>query len=186
MKAQCPLYHLYRALRVGRTAPIGRLAPSKFTGLHLCEMAFESQPRDDMDVFSLRSTLRSPRFDVLSALRVACREDCSDWLNLELSPRVACVVVAVFVVACRELRCDWSNLELSPPSNVPGLHSGEMAFESEPPEVTDVFSLRSTLRSLTNRRPFCTGSLKGMSRNEGAVPFILCRALHAGRTALIG
>ena len=61
--------------------------------------------------------------------------------------RVERVVVAVFVVACRELRCDWSNLELSPPSNVPGLHSGEMAFESEPPEVTDVFLLRSTLRS---------------------------------------
>ena len=52
--------------------------------------------------------------------------------------RVERVVVAVFVVACRELRCDWSNLELSPPSNVPGLHSGEMAFESVPPEVTDV------------------------------------------------
>ena len=27
---------------------------------------------------------------------------------------------------------------------------------------------------------------EGNGRNEGAVPFILCRALHSGRTALIG
>ena len=60
------------------------------------------------------------------------------------------------VVACREDGSDWTNLELSPPSNVPGLHLGEMAFVSVTPDDIDVFSLRSTLRSLTNRRPFCT------------------------------
>ena len=59
-------------------------------------------------------------------------------------------------VACREDCSDWTNLELSPPSNVPGLHLGEMAFVSVTPDDIDVFSLRSTLRSLTNRRPFCT------------------------------
>ena len=51
--------------------------PSNVPGLRSGEMAFVAVTPDDIDVFSLRSTLRSPRFDVLSALRVACREDSS-------------------------------------------------------------------------------------------------------------
>ena len=48
--------------------------PYNVPGLRSGEMAFVAVTPDDIDVFSLRST---PRFDVLSALRVACREDSS-------------------------------------------------------------------------------------------------------------
>ena len=44
------------------------------------------------------------------------------------------------VVACREDGSDWMNLELSPPSNVPGLHLGEMAFESQPRNGMDMMN----------------------------------------------
>ena len=44
-----------------------------------------------------------------------------------------------------------------------------MAFVSVTPDDIDVFLLHSTPRSLTIRRPFCTASLKGMSRNEGTL-----------------
>ena len=86
--------------------------------------------------------------------RVACRGDCSDWLNLELfrtdwsnleplAPistvrgRVDVRVERV-VVACRADGSDWTNLELAPPSNVPGSHFREMAFVAVTPDHIDV------------------------------------------------
>ena len=49
-------------------------------------------------------------------------------------------------------------------------------------------SLCNTISNFMHKSTCCCWyrSLNEMRRNEGAVPFILCRALHAGRTALIG
>ena len=76
--------------------------PLKVPRLHLREMAFEFQPRDVTDVFLLSSAIsltnlremKAHAFYTVSGPRGACREEGSDWLNLELLPS------------------DWLNLEL--------------------------------------------------------------------------
>ena len=88
--------------------------PSNVPGSQLGEMALDRRPRDETDVFLLSSAISltnlravetaalkemlrnegSRFFYTVSCPRVACREEGSDWLNLEL------------------LRCDWLNLEL--------------------------------------------------------------------------
>ena len=71
--------------------------------------------------------------------RVACREDGSDWSNLELLRRDQSIQQPR--VECREDGSDWLNLErwVAPPSKVTGLHLGEMAFESQPRDGMDAF-----------------------------------------------
>ena len=74
---------------------------------------------------------------------------------------------------------------MAPPSNVPWLHLGEMAFVSVTPDDIDVFSLRSS-NFMHESTSFLDCVIEGNGRNEGTVHFIPYRALHAGRTALIG
>ena len=78
-----------------------------------------------------------------------------------------------------------------PPLKVTGLQLGEMAFVTVTPDEMDVSFLRSTLRfpiSLTNRHGIEPASLIGMPINEGTRLLYRqrCRALHPGRSALIG
>ena len=68
-----------------------------------------------------------------------------DW-NAEKWRHTSFIPSAVPRIACREVGSHWLNLELAPLSNVPWLHLGEMAFESQPRDGMDVFFLRSTLR----------------------------------------
>ena len=80
---------------------------------------------------------------------------------------------------------------MAPPSNVPRLQLGEMAFESQPREVRDVFfhAPAEKLCGIGSKgRAIGPASLKEMLRNEGTRLLYSqrCRVLHPGRTALIG
>ena len=74
---------------------------------------------------------------------------------------------------------------MAPLLNTPGLQLRKLSLVSVTPDDIDVFSLRSH-RVRSQIDVLLVPSLNEMRRNEGAVPVILCRALHAGRTALIG
>ena len=68
-------------------------------------------------------------------------------------------MVVVVVVGCWEEGSDWLNFPARWRHRImpPGLHLCEMALVSVTPDDIDVFSLRSPLRSLTNRRAVGTG-----------------------------
>ena len=74
---------------------------------------------------------------------------------------------------------------MAPPYNTPGLQLEEMALDSVTPDEADVFLLSST-RFAHESTSFLDCVIEGNGRNEGTVHFITYRALHAGRTALIG
>ena len=110
--------------------------PYNAPGLHLCEMALEVLPRQVTDVFSLRSTMLFQ--DSTSFLHCVIERNVEKWRHTPfIDPPIA----------CREDGSDWWNLELAPPYNVPGSHFREMAFVSVTPDDIDVFSLRPTLPS---------------------------------------
>ena len=181
-------------------------------------MAFEFQPRAETDVFLLRSAIffsncrhcvvegnaEKWRHTPFIPSRVACREEGSDWLNLELLPSDW--------LNLELLRCDWLNLELLRydwssdtllwlvESRAPSLWLVESRapslwlVESRPLggatlESPWIAPQRNGIRISTTRRDGRVfAKLRNFphksTRNEGAR--LLCRALHAGRKALIG